>query len=332
MLRAGLSVLVLCVTALQAPWAAAETCSMAKIADLHVTVTPRNAILVDGSIKGQPAKFLVDTGANTTIFDGAVYSRFDIPRDGRQVRFTSETGESNGIYRTVPDLKLGNFAGDNLHWDISDEHFLPDGVYALLGDDFLSSFDLDIDLAHNTIGLFQHNSCSSEPVYWSQSFSEADLTVGVNSVMVGIEINGTATQAVFDTGSSRTYVSTRFTRRLGLDENSPGMMRVGSSHGIGKDSTDIYTYRFSELKVGDEVVKSPILHVERSLVLKVDTRLSHTAQLNYDQRPNVYLGVDFIKTHHIYLAPKDRKMYFTYNGGGIFSPPADNSVAGRNDK
>src|SRR3569623_311920 len=153
MLRAGLSAMVLCLTGLHSPGtAAAETCSMAKVADLHVTVTPHNAIVVAGSIKGQPAQFLIDTGTDATIFDGTVFSRFGIPRDGKQARFTSETGESNGIYRTVPDLKFGNFTGDNLHWYISDQHILPDGVYALLANDFLNSFDLDLDVAHNTIG------------------------------------------------------------------------------------------------------------------------------------------------------------------------------------
>jgi len=332
MSRAGFSALLLCIAVFQPPQGAlAETCSLAKIADLHVTVTPQNAILVDGSIKGQPAKFLVDIGTDSTLFDGTVFSRFDIPRDGKKARFTSENGESNAIYRTVPDLKFGNFVGDNLHWYISDEHFLPDGVYALLAGDFLQSFDLDIDLANNKIGLFQHNSCHSEPVYWSQSFSEADLTVRDNQIFVALELNGTKTDALFDSGSSRTFISTRLTRRMGFDETAPGMTKVSQ---VRKEahSGDIYTYRFSELKVGDEVIKNPLLYVQQSMVLKVDMRLSKTAQLNYDQRPDAYLGADFIKTHHIYLAPKDRKIYFTYNGGGIFSPPADNSVTARADK
>jgi predicted aspartyl protease len=300
---------------------------MAKIADLHVTVTPRNAILVDGSIKGQPAKFLVDVGTNGTVFDGTVFSQFGIPHDGKQARLTSETGESNAIIRTVPDLKFGNFVGDNLHWYIADHHFLPDGVYALLAGDFLQSFDLDLDLAHNTIGLYQHNTCHSEPVYWSQSFSEADLIVRDNRIFVAVELNGTATEALFDSGSSRTIISTRMTHRLGFDETAPGMTQANAAH-----PGNFYTYRFSELKVGDEVIKNPLLYVRRSQVLKVDMRLSKTAQLAYDQRPDAYLGADFIKTHHIYLAPKDRKMYFTYNGGGIFSPPQDSSAAGREDK
>jgi predicted aspartyl protease len=330
--RAGLSALLLYITAVQLPQAAlAETCSLAKVADLHVTVTPSNEILVDGSIKGEPAKFLIDTGTNGTIFDAAVFSRFGISSAGEQTRLRGITGESGAVYRTIPDLKFGNFVGDNLHWTVAENHFLPDGVYAIIGYDFLGSFDIDLDLAHNTISLFQHNSCSSEPVYWSQSFSEADLSIRENKLSVAIEVNGTPAEARFDSGSSRTLISTRLTRRIGFDETAPGMTKVGLIHGGDSHTTDVYTYRFAELHVGDEVIKNPLLHVERSLVLKVDTRMTHGAQLNYDQRPDAFLGVDFIKTHHIYLAPKERKMYFTYNGGGIFSPPQDNSVVARDD-
>ena len=330
MLRAGLSALLLCIATLQFPQTVlAASCTLSKVADLHVTVTPSNEVVIDGSIKGEPAKFLIDTGANRTIFDPTVFSRFGISTSGDHARLHGITGESNAVYRSIPDLKFGNFVSDNLRFMIAEHHFLPDGIYAILGYDFLASFDLDIDLAHNTISLFQHNSCSSEPVYWAQTFSAADISVRDYKLSVTIEVNGKSTEARFDTGSNRTLISTRLTRRLGFDETAPGMTKAGLVRGIDNRTTDVYTYRFAELHVGDEVVKNPLIHVERSLVLKTDTRLSRGVQLSYDDRPDAYLGVDFIKTHHIYLAPTDRKMYFTYNGGGIFSPPADNSIVAR---
>jgi predicted aspartyl protease len=327
MLRTGLSALLLCTATLQLPQTAlAASCTLAKVADLHVTVSPSNRILVDGSIKGQPAEFQIDTGSYATIFDVAVFSRFDISTAGDQRRVMGIGGEVGAVSRTIPDLKFGNFAGDNLHWVILESHFLPDGTYGLLGVDFLSSFDLDIDLAHNAIGLFQHNSCPTEPVYWSQSFSEADLIVRNNKAYVVLELNGTPVEAVFDTGASRTYISTTFTRRIGLDETSPGMTKAGTTTGIDGHPHDVYTYHFAELHVGDEVIKNPLLFVEKRNVLKADTRQLHGLQTEHDTRPEVLLGADFIKTHHIYLAVKDRKMYFTYNGGGVFSPPKDNSI------
>ena len=345
MSRAGLSALVLCLTAFQPSGIAlGETCRMAKIGELHVTVTPHNEILVDGSIKDQPAKFQIDTGAGTTLFDVSIFSRFGISNAGDQRRMQALGGEVGGVYRAVPGLKFGNFVGDNLHFTVSDNHFLREGVYALLGEDFLGSFDLDIDLAHETITLFEHSACSGEPVYWSQNFSEADLDIPnyrasggamfmmSKQILVKLELNGTPFMAAFDTGSSRTMMTTRLTDRMGIDENTTGMEQVGTSHGIDGRPLPVYKYRFAELHVGDEVIRNPVLHIVKSYALKADTRQVHGIDIDRDFRPDAYIGVDFIKTHHIYIDLGHRKMYFTYNGGGIFSPPQDNSVAAREDK
>lgn len=309
-----LSALLLCIAGLQIPHLVlAATCSLTKVTDLHVTVTPDDQILIDGSIKGQPAKFQIATGTYATLFDAAVFSHFDISTAGDQRRLAGAGGEVGAVSRTIPDIKFGSFAGDNLHWTIMESHFLPDGVYGVVGGDVLTSFDLDIDLPHNTIGLFKHNSCPSEPVYWSQTFSEADLVIRDNRPLIMIELNGTPVEAVLDTGSPRSSVTTTFTHRLGLEETSQGMIPAGTSSSLDRHPVNLYTYRFAELHVGDEVIKNPLLLVDKRIPLKADR----------DPRSDASIGVDFIKNHHIYLAPKDRKMYFTYNGGGIFSPPKD---------
>src|SRR5437016_4228206 len=95
MLRAGLSALLLCITAVQLPQTAlAASCSLAKVADLHVTVTPYNAVLVAGSIKGEGVQFQIDTGTNITIFDNAVISHFGLLNAGTQYKMTGIGGES----------------------------------------------------------------------------------------------------------------------------------------------------------------------------------------------------------------------------------------------
>ncbi|HEX4504879.1 MAG TPA: retropepsin-like aspartic protease, partial [Alphaproteobacteria bacterium] len=197
----------------------------------------------------------------------------------------------------------------------------------LLGEDFLELFDLDIDLAKNTIGLFEHNSCSSEPVYWANAFSEADISVREHKIFVTLELDGKPFEAVFDTGASRTMVSTTVTKRMGIDENSPGVTKAGFSNGIDQHRIDVYKYRFSELHVGDEVVKNPVLNIANLAPIKKDYNSAKRIQESNDGTLQALLGADFVKTHHVYIATRSRKMYFTYNGGGIFSPPKDESAA-----
>jgi predicted aspartyl protease len=331
MIRSRLFVMALCIMALQVarPGLAAPDkpppCRLVKIADLAVTVTPRNAILVDGSIKGEGAKFMIDTGASLTMFDSSVFSRFGVLNGGEQLRMIGVGGESTSVRTRIPDLKIGDFNGGNLTLTVSQTHFLSDDVYGLLGEDFFDSFDLDIDLAKNTFGLFEHNSCSAEPIYWTTQFSEADISVRQNRILVSIAINGMPIQARLDTGSSRSYISTALIRRMGLDQNSPGMEKAGFSRGIDLHRVDVYRYRFSEIRIGDEVVKNPVLHVANLAPIKYDSASANRIQDDNADDLQAIIGVDFIKSHHVYVATRDRKMYFTYNGGGIFSPPKDDS-------
>ena len=69
------------------------------------------------------------------------------------------------------------------------------------------------------------------------------------------------------------------------------------------------------------------LNVANIAPIKADTRQLHGIHDDHEKDTDMMLGVDFIKNHHIYLAPRDRKMYFTYNGGGIFSPPKEDPAA-----
>jgi hypothetical protein len=302
---------------------APSPCHLVKLADLPVTVTSRNAVLVAGGIKEEPAKFLVDTGAAQTTFDGTVFTRFGVSRFGRELRVMGVGGETTAVRTKIPDLKVGDFDGGSLLLTVASTHFLPDGIYGLLGEDFFGQFDMDIDLAKGNIGLFEHNACPTEPVYWSKSFSEAEISARPMRVLVSIMVDGVPASAVLDSGAARTVISTALFGRLGLSPESPGVERAGVGRGIDGHELTSYRYRFGELRIGDEAIKNPVLIVSNLAPVKFNSasvnRLADSNALDGD----ALLGADFLKSHHVYIAPKEGKMYFTYNGGGIFSPPTE---------
>jgi len=330
-MRAGLSAVALCLIGLQLPQtaAAADTpCQMVKVTDLDVTVTPYNKILIAGSINGKDTQYVVDTGSFATLFDSSVVSRFGAVPFNDHIRSYGVGGQANDSTRAnIPNVMLGKYSAGSGPFIVSGTHFLSDAAAALLGEDLLDMFDLDIDLAHNKIGLFQYNRCAAEPVYWAQSFSEADISVRNHKIMVSLELNGTPFRATFDTGASRTLISTAFARRLGFSESSAGMVKSGTTTGVDQHRIDVYQYRFSELHVGDEVIKNPLLNVANLVPVKKDFHSAQRIQESNLEDSDGILGADFIKTHHIYVATRSGKMYFTYNGGGIFSPPRDDSSA-----
>jgi predicted aspartyl protease len=299
--------------------------------DLVVTVTPNNAVLVDGSIKGEAVKFQVDTGSYATIFDGAVVKRFGVSDSGPGGTSIGVGGETQYIRAKIPGLKLGSSDID-MYFNVINNHFLAEPVYGLLGEDFLYSFDLDIDLHANRIGLFNYNPCRTEPIYWANNFSEADLSIRANKIYVMVEVNGTPTRAVFDTGAHRSLIAAAFARRLGVDSGSAGATKSPDVHGVDGHRVPAFNYRFAELKVGDEVVKNPVMLVADLSPRKHDFNSMYRIQESNFTDDGMILGVDFIRQHHIYIATKEQKMYFTWNGGSIFAPPAEEAAASASGK
>jgi predicted aspartyl protease len=318
----GLTLMMaLALAALQA--AQSAPCQLNKIATLPVSVSRANGVLVAGSIKGEPVQFEADTGTNETTFDASVISRFGLANEGQSVTGYGATGETAGIMANVPDVQIGNIKILTTSQLISRTHFLPDGVYALFGEDFFISYDLDLDLKNSVINLMAYDTCPGEPVYWSNTFSEADTPVRNGKIFVKVELDGKAATAILDTGASTSVVSWALARRIGINKDSAGVMTLGSARGIGNQALTEYGYRFSELHVGDEVVRNPFLRIFNLMPIKHDYSMAHIQDTNLGEF-DVVLGADFIKTHHIYITTQQGKMYFTFNGGGrIFPAPPE---------
>ncbi len=73
------------------------------------------------------------------------------------------------------------------------------------------------------------------------------------------------------------------------------------------------------------MVKNPILRI----VDMAPRKFEHDSMLRIqDKNPGeeALLGADFIRSHHIYIETNRQKMYFTWNGGSIFSPPKEEST------
>jgi predicted aspartyl protease len=320
---AGLSLVTF--AALEASAKDEKGCQMVKIASPPITVTAGNRVLMDGSIGGEAGKFLVDTGATTTLIDNDVASHFKIQKRVIEGFGYGIGGRVDGFQGMIPDFKLGDYrAGDIPLW-VMRTHFLDDGVYGVIGEDLFDNFDQDIDLKNNQFNLFIHHDCKTEPVYWAERFNEADLTIRDHNIFVFVEVNGIRARAILDTGATRTLVSWPLARRLGLSKDSPGMERVGTTSGVDVHPMDEYRFRFSEIKIGDEVVKNPTLSVMDLFHREFDHSLGYRIQDSNWTEADLLIGTDFIKSHHIYIAKNQGKMYFTWNGGGfIFSPPTEN--------
>jgi hypothetical protein len=295
-------------------------CQLTKVASLPITVTPQNELLVDGKIAGQPVQFRIDTGSQRTIMDFSVRKRFGISVIDSNQREVTVGGHVHFLEGTIPGFSLGNFPGGNVSLPVSSKHFLADDVAGIVGQDMFGKFDVDFDLAAQKIVWFNHNACPGEPIYWSRSFSEADVDTRRDQVIVTIMVNGTPARALLDTGLPVTTISWSLAHRLGVEESTQGVAAAGQMTGPDRHPIDLHQYRFAEFKFGDEAVHNPVLYIAKLFQNQFEISTGIDATYGVVDIDAV-IGADFVKSHHMYLETAKGKLYFTYNGGSVFSRP-----------
>ena len=182
-----------------------------------------------------------------------------------------------------------------------------------LGANLLDFADLEIDLAHGKVTLFKPDGCrKSALAYWIKqggSYNVADLRPSYNRndrrSFVDVTIDGKTVRALLDSGAAATLLDRRAAERVGIDLKGPGVKPGGRIRGVGARTYQSWIVPIATFSVGTETI-------QHSEMLVMDGNFG-------DGETDMVLGVDFMLAHHMYIANSQRKLYFTYNGGRVFS-------------
>jgi len=111
-------------------------------------------MIVAVSINGSgPYDFLVDTGSQVTVLDRSIAAQLHI-RATRKADVTGVSFQGAAVYALLDKLEVGDHAATNhyvLVYDMKDVHAAGFAIHGLLGDDFLSRFDVLINNAHKVL-------------------------------------------------------------------------------------------------------------------------------------------------------------------------------------
>ncbi len=242
-----------------------QGCRVETVADLPLL--PHTGITaVAATLQGQKIALLVDTGAfvSTVFRNGA--QRFDL-RPGADARFTNISGIGGVTFApivTVRDLGLGRGLAHSLDLPVAGEFSRPvDGlpVFALFGADFLSNYDVDVDVPHQHFGLYKATGCDQamrpfDPPYIEVPFREED-----DHVVLDIKLDGHPMTAILDTGASSTVIDRNDARAAGATPDLLAADRGREMNGIDSRPVTVRRHRFGSLEVGDERINNPFLDV-----------------------------------------------------------------------
>jgi predicted aspartyl protease len=303
--------------------AAAPKCKMVQIADLPVRLE-RNHLYVDGAINGQKIAIMLDTGGQRSLIPRSAAARLGLRRQElKGYRIYGVGGETRVEAADVDEFKLGDATRKGWRVIVAGERDFGENVAFVLGDDFFQQVDVEFDLAHGAVRLFQPKDCDGVSLaYWAPNEAEQVEIDKVDDahpqIVLTVRINGQPIKALLDSGASASIINKSDAARLGVTPETPGVVAVGSATGMGQKSIDSWLGPFETVDIGGEIIRnSSIRFAELWTDAAFAARGSRIATHSETQQPMI-LGVDMLRAHRMLVSHSQRKIYFTYGGGAVF--------------
>lgn len=296
--------LLLALIFLLAVAAAHAGCQVEQRSSVPVEATSGN-ILVTVDVNDVPATFILDTGAERTLMGEDVVRQLGLERDGwvaSAVRGIAGIEERpNALPRSLrlgrATLRRETLAGDTsvTVGPLPMTEIAGRPIAGLLGRDFLSPFDLDLDLPHHRLTLYDVHGCGVGFLPWTAPYASIPASIPLGAALVvQVTVDGRPLRALVDSGASASLVTAPGMFRLGLTAGLLAHDPGGNGRGIGSKPVPMHRHRFSELRVGAEITRDPVLWVASVRVVPI---------------VDLLLGADWLGPRHVWLSFATKKIF-----------------------
>ena len=226
---------------------------------------------------------------------------------------------------SIDSFEIGSMVRRNWGMTVVGEADLGGDIAALLGEDFFHQADVEFDLAHNTVRLFQARDCDGAALaYWTTERASVVALEGFSAAFprleFTVEINGRPVRALLDTGAHRSVLTKAQAAALGVTPETAGVVIAGCTGGLGAKRVDAWIGPFESFAVGDEIIRNPRLRF--SDIFKYSKFTAGSLVPHAVAHPDMLLGADFLRSHRVLVAHSQRRIYFTHGGGTVFPVPA----------
>jgi predicted aspartyl protease len=300
--------------------AAAESkCKVTRIAEWPLRADHYRPVL-DGAINGQKVGILLDTGAAVSLVLRSAAVKIGLTRyQAPGYRAFGVGGETSTETVHIDEFRIGQIVRKN--WDVlvAGERSFGDDLAFLLGDDYFQLADVEFDLAHNAVRLYETKDCEGVSLaYWATEPAGAAPIEAGSMIWLTVAINGKPVRAELDSGAGYSILSKPDAARLGVTPGSPGVVAAGCVRGLGEKQTDSWFGQFESFAIGNERIKNPRIRFADLWKHTTYTETGSRLPSRFAGQPDMLLGSDFLRAHRVLVARSQRKMYFTYAGGTVF--------------
>ncbi len=289
--------------------ALAEDCHLMNYGTLPVEMVDSRATTMV-KINGTNTRFIIDTGAfyNTMSNANALSLGLKLQPAPDGFRIAGIGGQVEVKQVHVKEFGILDATLQNVAFIVGGS----DSGEGLLGANLLDFADMEIDLAHAKLTLFKAEHCDKASLaYWVKdgNYNVADLEPASqpfdHRTIVNVTINGKKVRAVLDSGAPATLLSRGAAERVGINLKAPDVKAGHTTYGVGSKLVRTWIVPVDSFSVGTETIQHSQMQV-------LDGTMG-------DSRTDMLLGVDFLLAHHMFIANSKKKIYFTYNGGRVFT-------------
>jgi hypothetical protein len=253
----------------------------------------------------------------------------DMPK-GAVIRMSSKQSSTVAV---VPEFTIGTASGRNLQFAQFDDPAKSSGDVGELALDILSHFDLDFDLAKNTLNLISQDHCAGKVVYWADTYAPVPfITDATGHPSFRMLLDGKAVTVAFAIMPRPAFMAMATVKRLwGMDATAAGMTPTASD---ANGAPVKYRYPFKTLTIDGVAIANP----------QIDLLANGTdCHPRPDPSPHVMpigrqpascygasdleLGLNEMRQLHLYFAFKEKMLYVTAASADNGKTPSSASAA-----
>jgi predicted aspartyl protease len=295
---------------------AGARCQMESVTEIPVDAH-QNQLVTHGVIDGHAVRVLIDTGANLSLIWRPAIEGLGLHLiNGPRTKLYGLGGESYVYSASVKELRVASFAVKNRRFPVAGD--LPSGMDFILGEDLLSQTAMEFDLRHDVVRMVEPTGCTiAQLPYWATTYSIADLIASprdAQAIRVNVLLNGRPVRAQIDSGSSISILTTAVADSLGIRYVST----TGEIVGVGRGSLETWVADVQTFTLGDETIKNTRLRVAQMGKYRTMVPIGSRIPVAVAGEPEMLLGLDFLRAHHVLVDNSTRKIVFTYEGGPVF--------------
>jgi predicted aspartyl protease len=289
---------------------AAGDCRLKQVASIPITIGPSGRILLEASINDQPVKLLLDTGASFSLLDRSFVQRAGLPLIDTRTLGYGLTGRGINQGTRVGTLKLGTAVSRDGDFAVGDSTGGRDGGVGLFGADYLSNYDIEIDLAARRVVFYAQDHCPGQVVYWAKEYFRLPLSLTRSKRPdADIAVDGKPLRALIDTGASGNAMRLSVARRL--FDIAPDAEGVQHRKATGIDGTvDGFNHVFDSLTFGDITLRNTNVAIESIDVGKGAANAGSHMLGTIDQE-DILIGMTLLRKLHLFIAYSESALYFT---------------------